>query len=297
MDRGFLLVDKPAGMTSHDVVARVRRIIDIRKVGHAGTLDPAATGLLVCGVGPATKLMRFVQDLPKEYVAQITFGVATDSLDADGEETYRQPMAVTRDDLDGLVDRFTGTIMQVPPMVSALKVGGKRLHELAREGIEVEREPRPVEIHSLQILDVRPGEYSEAVIRVVCAKGTYIRVLADDLAKALGGRAHLTALRRLRTGSLSVDNAVTLEKLETLGHDGSWDSALLTPFQALAALPDCLVRSEVADRVRNGSRLSLGDVPGDWSEGDYVRIADTGENLLAVHRLISGTFVPEVVLP
>lgn len=297
MDRGFLLVDKPAGMTSHDVVARVRRIIDIRKVGHAGTLDPAATGLLVCGVGPATKLMRFVQDLPKEYVAQIRFGVATVSLDADGEETYRQPMAVTRDDLDGLVDRFTGTIMQVPPMVSALKVGGKRLHELAREGIEVEREPRPVEIHSLQILDVRPGEYSEAVIRVVCAKGTYIRVLADDLAKALGGRAHLTALRRLKTGSLSVDNAATLDKLETLGHDGSWDSALLTPFQALAALPDCLVRSEVADRVRNGSRLSLGDVPGDWSEGDYVRIADTGENLLAVHRLISGTFVPEVVLP
>ena len=297
MDRGFLLVDKPAGMTSHDVVARVRRIIGIRKVGHAGTLDPAATGLLVCGVGPATKLMRFVQDLPKEYVGQIKFGVATDSLDADGEETHRHPMTVTRDDLEGLVERFTGTILQVPPMVSALKVGGKRLHELARQGIEVEREPRPVEIHSLQILDVRPGEYSEAVIRVVCAKGTYIRVLADDLAKALGGRSHLTALRRLKTGQLSVDSAVTLEKLEALGQAGSWDSAMLAPFEALSALPSCLVRSEVADRVRNGARLSPAEVPGEWSEGEYVRIADTGENLLAVHRLIAGTFVPEVVLP
>ncbi len=296
-DRGFLLVDKPAGMTSHDVVARVRRIIGIRKVGHAGTLDPAATGLLVCGIGPATKLMRFVQDLPKEYVGQIQFGVATDSLDADGEEVYRQPMTVTRDDLEGLVERFTGTIHQVPPMVSALKIGGKRLHELAREGIEVEREPRPVEIHSLQILDVRPSEYSEAVIRVVCAKGTYIRVLADDLAKALGGRAHLTALRRLRTGSLSVENAVTLERLAALGNEGQWRSVLLPPFEALSALPHCLVRSEVADRVRNGARLDVTEVPGEWTDGVSVRIADTAENLLAIHRLVSGTFIPEVVLP
>lgn len=296
-DRGFLLVDKPAGMTSHDVVSRVRRAIGIRKVGHAGTLDPLATGLLVCGVGPATKLMRFVQDLPKEYVGQIKFGVATDSLDADGEETYRRPMTVTADDLEGLIDRFTGTIFQVPPMVSALKVGGKRLHELARQGIEVEREARPVEIHSLQVLDVRSGEYSEAVIRVVCAKGTYVRVLADDLARALGGRAHLTALRRLRTGSLSVEDAVTLDRLDELGQAGAWSNVMLSPFEALSAIPFSLLRAEVADRVRNGARLTLEEVAGDWSEGDYVRLADTSEELLAVHRLVAGTWVPEVVLP
>lgn len=296
-DRGFLLIDKPAGMTSHDVVARVRRAINIRKVGHAGTLDPLATGLLVCGVGPATKLMRFVQDLPKEYVGQIQFGVATDSLDADGEETYRRPMLVTADDLDGVTGQFTGTVYQVPPMVSALKVGGRRLHELARQGIEVEREARPVEIHSLQVLDVRTQEYSEAVIRVVCAKGTYVRVLADDLAKALGGRAHLRALRRLKTGSLSVEHAITLERLDELGEAGKWDTALLSPFDALASLPFCLLRSEVADRVRNGARLTIEEVPGHWAEGDVVRLADTSENLLAVHRLASGKFVPEVVLP
>ncbi|MBK5266597.1 MAG: tRNA pseudouridine(55) synthase TruB, partial [Acidimicrobiia bacterium] len=274
-DRGFLLIDKPAGMTSHDVVARVRRAINIRKVGHAGTLDPLATGLLVCGVGPATKLMRFVQDLPKEYVGQIQFGVATDSLDADGEETYRRPMLVTEADLDALIGQFTGTVYQVPPMVSALKVGGRRLHELARQGIEVEREARPVEIYSLQVLDVRPQEYSEAVIRVVCAKGTYVRVLADDLAKALGGRAHLKALRRLKTGSLSVEHAVTLERLDALGEAGRWDTALLSPFDTLASLPHCLLRSEVADRVRHGARLAVEEVPGQWTEGDIVRLADT----------------------
>ncbi len=296
-DRGFLLIDKPSGMTSHDVVARVRRAINIRKVGHAGTLDPLATGLLVCGVGPATKLMRFVQDLPKEYVGQIQFGVATDSLDADGEETYRQPMLVTPADLEAVIGKFTGTVYQVPPMVSALKVGGRRLHELARQGIEVEREARPVEIYSLQVLDVRPQEYTEAVIRVVCAKGTYVRVLADDLAKALGGRAHLKALRRLKTGALSVEHAITLERLDELGEAGRWDTALLSPFDALASLPHCLLRSEVADRVRNGARLTVEEVPGQWTEGDIVRLADTAENLLAVYRLVSGTFVPEVVLP
>lgn len=296
-DRGFLLIDKPGGMTSHDVVARVRRAINIDKVGHAGTLDPLATGLLVCGVGPATKLIRFVQDLPKEYVGQIQFGVATDSLDADGEETYRRPMTVTAADLDALIGQFTGTVYQVPPMVSALKVEGRRLHELARQGIEVEREARPVEIYSLQVLDVRPQKYSEAVIRVVCAKGTYVRVLADDLAKALGGRAHLKALRRLKTGSLSVEHAITLERLDELGDAGRWDTALLSPYDALASLPHCLLRSEVADRVRNGARLAVEEVPGPWTEGDVVRLADTSENLLAVHRLVSGTFVPEVVLP
>ncbi len=296
-DRGFLLIDKPSGLTSHDVVARVRRAIGIRKVGHAGTLDPLATGLLVCGVGPATKLMRFVQDLPKEYVAQLRFGIATDSLDADGEETSRQPMTVTKEDLDAVIGDFVGLIDQVPPMVSALKVGGKRLHELAREGIEIERDARQVEIHSIQVLDVRPAEFSEAVIRVVCAKGTYVRVLADDIAKALGGRAHLAALRRLRTGHLSVDRAVTIERLAQLGEDGSWTSVLMSPSQALESLQECPLHPGLADRVRNGARLTLGDVPGEWTDGQTYRMTDSAGELLAVYRLSAGTFSSEVVLP
>lgn len=296
-DRGFLLIDKPSGLTSHDVVARVRRAIGIRKVGHAGTLDPLATGLLVCGVGPATKLMRFVQDLPKEYVAQVRFGIATDSLDADGEENFRKPMTVTREDLDAVIDGFVGLIDQVPPMVSALKVGGKRLHELAREGIEIERDARQVEIHSIQVLDARPAEFSEAVIRVVCAKGTYVRVLADDIAKALGGRAHLTALRRLRTGHLSVDRAVTVDRLAELGEEGNWQSVLLSPSQALESLPECPLHSGLAGRVSNGARLTLADVPGDWTDGQTYRMTDSAGELLAVYRLSAGIFAPEVVLP
>lgn len=294
-ERGFLLVDKPAGLTSHDVVDRVRKATGIRKVGHAGTLDPLATGLLVCGIGPATKLMRFVQDLPKEYVAQVKFGIATDSLDADGAEISREPMTVTADDLQRVVPQFTGTISQVPPMVSAVKIGGKRLHELARQGLEVERPAREVEVHSLQVLDVQSGEFSEAVIRVVCAKGTYIRVLADDIAQALGGRAHLTALRRLRTGPLSVERAVTLDRLTDLGDN--WTSAMLSPSTALSVLDECPLVSDLADRVRNGSRVNIADVPGDWHEGTLYRMTDVAGDLLAVYALRGGVFVPEVVMP
>lgn len=295
-ERGFILVDKPSGFTSHDAVARVRRAIGIRKVGHAGTLDPMATGLLVCGIGPATKLMRFIQDLPKEYVAQIKFGIATDSLDADGEEVWREPMDVTADALAGVIEQFTGPIFQVPPMVSALKVGGKRLHELARQGIEVEREARPVEIHSLQVIDVRPGEFAEAIVRVVCSKGTYIRVLADDIAQALGGRAHLTALRRMRTGHLGVDRAVTIDRLDELASQDSWQNALIDPSSGLESLPECVLTSEFADRVRNGARLTAQDLPGEWDDTDY-RMTDLDGTLLAVYHHRNGTFAPEVVLP
>ncbi|HEY4607246.1 MAG TPA: tRNA pseudouridine(55) synthase TruB, partial [Acidimicrobiia bacterium] len=202
MTGGFLVIDKPKGMTSNAVVGKVKRATGIKKVGHAGTLDPLATGVIVLAVGPVTRLIRFIQDQPKEYLATAQFGVATDTLDSDGAVLSREPMQFSEEELISVAERFIGVIHQVPPMVSALKHQGRRLYELAREGEVVAREARPVEIHELEIGEVGSGPYPEVEFRVVCGKGTYVRSLADDLAAALGGSAHLTALRRTRTGSL-----------------------------------------------------------------------------------------------
>ena len=187
---GFILVDKPQGWTSHDVVAKIRKHTG-GKVGHAGTLDPMATGLLVLALGKATRLLRFLQSQPKEYVATAVFGVATDSLDADGAILGREPLSVSEADVRAVMARFEGRILQVPPMISARKIEGKRLYSLAREGKVVEREPRPVEIYHLALIELAPGSYPEVTFEVRCGTGTYVRTLADDIARSLGGRAHL----------------------------------------------------------------------------------------------------------
>ncbi|HAX82171.1 MAG TPA: tRNA pseudouridine(55) synthase TruB, partial [Actinobacteria bacterium] len=190
MAEGFVLVDKPGGWTSHDVVGRCRRIFGLRRIGHAGTLDPMATGLLVVALGRATRLLRFVQETAKTYEATAVFGVATDSLDADGAILSQEEMRFDEAELRTVARRFLGVIQQVPPMVSAIKVEGRRLYQLARSGVEVDRPARPVEIHSLDLVEVTPGMYPQVSFRVTCGSGTYIRVLADDMARALGGRAH-----------------------------------------------------------------------------------------------------------
>ena len=168
-----------------------------------------ATGLLVMGLGQATRLLRFVQHLPKVYRAVAVFGVATDTLDADGAVLWRQPMPVTEDEVRRATARFVGAVSQVPPMVSARKVEGRRLYDLAREGKEVEREARTVEVHAFDLVDFAPSDYPEATFRIRCGSGTYVRTLADDLARSLGGRAHLTALRRLRSGLAAAWNRRT----------------------------------------------------------------------------------------
>jgi len=213
-----VLVDKPGGWTSHDVVGRCRRIFGIRRIGHAGTLDPMATGLLVIALGRATRLLRFVQESAKTYEATAVFGVATDSLDADGAILTCEEMRFGEAELRDVARRFLGVIPQVPPMVSAIKVEGRRLYQLARAGLEVDRPSRPVEIHSLDILEVSPGIYPEVSFRVTCGSGTYIRVLADDMARALGGRAHLSALRRTAIGPHRVEGAHTVAALEEAAH-------------------------------------------------------------------------------
>ena len=293
MADGFLLVDKPGDWTSHDVVAKARRLLGQKKVGHAGTLDPMATGLLVLGLGKATRLLRFVQEGAKTYVARALFGVATDSLDADGSVLDREPMPVSRADVEQAVERFVGDIHQIPPMVSAVKVAGRRLYELAREGVEIEREARPVTIHEIRVVDIVPSDYPEVEFLVRCGSGTYIRTLADDIARALGGRAHLTALRRTRIGALDVSAAASIEALESAAADDEIDRHVLAPAAGLADMPAVTVAGDVERGVRHGTPFPVAVLGA--GEG-YRRVLDGAGGLLAVYRVVGESARAEVVL-
>lgn len=293
MPEGFLVLDKPTGATSHDMVSAVRRAVGIRRVGHAGTLDPMATGALVVAVGRAARLIRFVQPLPKEYLATARFGVATDTLDADGAETGRQEMPVARAEVESVIGDFVGEISQVPPMVSALRVGGRRLYELAREGREVERKARPVTVFSLEVTDFEGGPYPLVGLRVVCGKGVYVRSLADDLAARLGGRAHLVALRRIRVGSLAVGE--TPGRVLGCADLSEWPRSMRSSSEGLADLPGWTVGPEVLRMVKNGRRLSSDQASG-LVEGRPFRVLDAEGRLWAVYRRREAMLIPEVVL-
>ncbi len=283
------MVDKAPGLTSHDVVAGVRRVTGIRKVGHAGTLDPMATGVVVVAVGRVTRLIRFIQELPKEYLATGVFGVATDSLDADGAVLERDPMSITQADVEDVLPRFTGAIDQIPPMVSALKVGGERLYELARRGETVDRAARTVVVHELEMTDFAPGPYPEVGFRVVCGKGTYVRSLVDDIARALGGRAHLSELRRIRVGSLDLSRALPSSEL------ADYASQLLTPAEALVDLPRVTVDEGTAEGVAHGVKFVTGPL-GEIDPGRPTAVVDEAGNLLAVYRREGRHTRAEVVL-
>lgn len=270
---GLVVVDKEAGWTSHDVVARCRRIFGQKRVGHAGTLDPDATGVLLVGLGRTTRLMRFLTALPKTYEAEVVLGTATSTLDASGETTGTWDMeGVSLAEVREAAAGLTGEIEQVPPMVSALKVGGKRLHALAREGIEVERAARPVTVYRY---DVRPG-LTPGVFRieVVCSSGTYVRVLAADLGTALGGGAHLRNLRRTRIGSFATEDARLVDELTP--------AVVLTPAQAMRDLDQVVVPLDAQKLVARGlplDRVPLG-VSGDGPWG----LVDDAHHLLAVYE-------------
>jgi tRNA pseudouridine55 synthase len=270
---GLVVVDKEVGWTSHDVVARCRRIFGQKRVGHAGTLDPDATGVLLVGLGRTTRLMRFLTALPKTYEAEVVLGTATSTLDASGETTGTWDMeGVSLAEVREAAAGLTGEIEQVPPMVSALKVGGRRLHALAREGIEVERAARPVTVHRY---DVRPG-LTPGVFRieVVCSSGTYVRVLAADLGTALGGGAHLRNLRRTRIGSFTTEDARLVDELTP--------AVVLTPAQAMRDLDQVVVPLDAQKLVARGlplDRVPLG-VSGDGPWG----LVDDAHHLLAVYE-------------
>ena len=291
---GLVVVDKPAGWTSHDVVGKLRKIYGLRRVGHAGTLDPDATGVLLVGLGRATRLLRFLTDTGKVYRGEVAFGVATDTLDAAGAETARQPMPeATAADLEAVLPRFLGTIAQVPPMVSAIKVDGRRLHELARAGEIVEREPRTVHIDRIEIEAFTAGEYPRAQLVVECGSGTYIRSLAADLGEALGGCAHLAWLRRLRVGPFPVEEAHTLEAIAETP-----EKVLLPLVEAVRHLPRVDVDGETARGVGHGAvfpATALGqDVVGD-DQGPFAVVGPDGR-LLALYQKGKAAARPLVVL-
>ncbi len=270
---GLVVVDKEAGWTSHDVVARCRRIFGQRRVGHAGTLDPDATGVLLVGLGRATRLMRFLTALPKTYQAEVVLGSATSTLNASGEVTGTWEMdGVSLAQVREAAKVLTGSIEQIPPMVSAVKVGGRRLHALAREGKEVERAARPVTVHRFDVSPgLNPGVFR---IEVECSSGTYVRVLAADLGTELGGGAHLRNLRRTRIGSFSVEDALLVDELGA--------AAVLTPAQALRDIDQVVVDDDVALLVARG--LALDRVPlGVTGDGPWG-LVDGEQRLLAVYE-------------
>lgn len=274
---GCVVVDKPAGVTSHDVVDMLRRSLGTRKVGHAGTLDPDATGVLVLGVGKGTKLLQFVSGADKTYTGEIVFGTATSTLDAAGDVTGTWDMAPTAADVASAAGALTGDIEQVPPMVSAVRIDGKRLHELAREGKEVDRPARPVTVFRYETAPTDdPLIYS---LDVHCSSGTYIRSLAADVGTALGGGAHLRNLRRHSVGPFTLDDACQVD-----------DLVVLPLIDMLRGLPRLDVDAVVADRVRVGQ--ALGPAAG---SGQFA-IVGPGDELLAVYEVRDGVMVPAKVL-
>jgi len=277
---GICIVDKPSGITSHDVVAMLRKRFDERQVGHGGTLDPAATGVLVVAVGKATKLLRFVEKTTKGYLGEIAFGVETDSLDADGAVTVTHEMKPpSLDEAQRLVtEHLTGGIEQVPPMVSAIKIDGKRLHALAREGKEVDRPPRPVTINSFQLMPT--DDPMRFLAAVECSAGTYIRTLAADLGHLLGGGAHLSSLRRTAVGRFTIGEAAPPDQAE-----------LLPVEEAVRTLDRVDVNERLAAQVANGRPLPEWDGPGPWA------VFDRAGTLLAVYERMGEAAKPLVVVP
>jgi len=250
---GVLLLDKPLGLTSNDALQKARRLFSAAKGGHTGTLDPLATGLLPLCFGEATKFSADLLDADKTYEAVLKLGVTTDSGDAEGAVTGTVAVDVAESDIFSVLPRFVGDIRQIPPMHSALKRNGRPLYELARQGIEVERAPRPVTVYAIDCLGFAGDLLS---LRVACSKGTYIRVLAADIGQALGCGAHLTALRRTRVGDLELAGAVTLAALEALDEAGR--AGRLQPVDALLrSLPAVTVAGEAAERFRHGNPVDL----------------------------------------
>ena len=250
---GILNIDKPYGMTSMQVVRRIKRAGSFKRVGHAGTLDPIATGVVPVCFGPATRVMEYLLDGAKRYCGEIHLGVSTDTYDAMGQVVAESDASnITSDYVRTALSPFQGEILQVPPMYSALKRDGKRLYELARKGIEVEREPRPVSVYGIEMTGWKPPV---ATVKVDCGRGFYMRSLAHDVGQMLGCGGHLKSLVRIKTGPFHLDEAVTLEEAEIGFEDGSWTDLVYSPDVALGSLRTIIAGSRTRSAVRNGRSL------------------------------------------
>lgn len=314
---GILIIDKPAGITSHDVVSRLRRILKMKRIGHTGTLDPFATGVLVMLIGQATRLAQFLDKDFKSYEAIVRFGFETDTGDLTGSSKFKVHGSelVSIDELENVLNDFRGEIEQIPPMYSAKKIAGKKLYELARQGTEVERKPARVTIYELELIqpqsiqsaqrnleveteiqkattvacqqdDLEPGtrnlelETLDFGLRVSCSAGTYIRVLAEDIGRRIGAGAHLAALRRSGAGKFDLSKAVTIEHLEEIVSNGKLTDVLISMNEALFHLPQIILRAEEVRQTRNGLKLGFENV--EIKIGQPIRMIDEKDDLVAV---------------
>lgn len=282
---GLINILKPPGMTSHDVVYFLRRLTGVKKVGHTGTLDPAAAGVLPLCLGKATRVIEFLPGR-KEYRAEIAFGVKTSTGDSFGEIVYaRSTGELTPDSFKRVIPYFTGEIEQIPPMTSAVRHKGVKLYELARRGLEVEREPRRVTIYSIKLVkwDLGAGK-NTAIFDVSCSAGTYIRTLCTDIGDRLGCGAHMSFLLRTGVGSFTIDNSYTLEELIDMSRAGGIHKAIINMDELLAAMPAVMVRDSAAASVKSGAKLyspGVESAPGELAPGQMVRLKSSA-GLLAV---------------
>lgn len=287
---GVLVVDKPVGLTSHDVVQIIRKGTNIRRAGHTGTLDPRASGVLVILIGPAVRLSEYVSASDKRYQAIIRLGATTDTYDADGQVLDTSPVEVSEEQFSDALKPFIGQIEQVPPPYSAVKVKGRKAYEMAREGEEVDLQPRIIQVYNLDLLEWAPPE---AVIDVYCSSGTYVRSLAHDLGEKLGCGAHLVGLRRTKSGRFTLRDAVPLRKLRDAFENNTWYQYLIPAAEALSDWPAVELTSESIETIRHGNR-----VPGEEAQdGQIARgISEQGELVaLLMYDAISKEWQPKKV--
>lgn len=277
---GVLVVDKPVGMTSHDVVQIIRRGTGIRRAGHTGTLDPRASGVLVILIGPAVRLSEYVSASDKRYQATVRLGKSTDTFDAEGRTTgTASPDSITEEQFEEALTQFIGEIQQVPPPYSAIKVQGRKAYEMARGGEEVQLEPRTINVYSLELLEWAPPE---AVIDVFCSSGTYVRSLANDMGTALGCGAYLVGLRRTKSGKFTLRDAVPLRRLQESFASGDWYRYLIPAAEALGDWPMVELDGDQVELIRHGHRIPAEPEAQGWArgvsqQGDLVALMELDE--------------------
>lgn len=294
---GILIIDKPEGITSHDVVARCRRILKTKRIGHTGTLDPFATGLMVVLVGKATRLAQFLDKDAKGYEAIVRFGFETDTGDRTGspKSEVQSPKLISVVEVENALANFRGEIEQTPPMFSAKKVEGKKLYELARKGIEIERKPVKITIYKLEILNLKP-ETRNLNLEVVCSAGTYIRTLAQDIGRRLEIGAHLAELRRTKAGKFDIQQAVTLEELENIMIADKISEIFISMNDAISHLPEIKLSAEAIKKTKNGIKLNIDST--EIGDNEFCRMTDKDANLIAVgcYNKTEGNIQPKLVL-
>lgn len=278
---GIILVDKPCDWTSHDVVGKLRGILHERRIGHSGTLDPMATGLLVVFVGRATRAVEFAEADSKEYIAGLHLGISTDTQDITGNTLKSSNSLPSKAELEQALSAFKGEISQIPPMYSAIKVGGRKLYELARRGESVERKPRRVTIDKLDIIGENESDY---VLDVVCSKGTYIRTLCNDIGDTLGCGGCMSSLRRVKAGAFSIEKAHTIDEIQAAADNGGLDEIIIPVDRLFSAYPELTVRDAAEKKLRNGNVIKLAAPNGTYrvytETGGFLLLGEASDNKL-----------------